>query len=403
MIGLQYIREVFNSLRAHKARTIFTGFGILWAMMILVLLQAAGTAYYKGSIKKLHAYGKNNLWIHPGYLPTGECVHLTECLADQLAESVPVFEQIMPIFSRIHRIAYGDTTYTSQILGVRMGYETMSNLTLVEGRLLTHRDWNEALPVCLLNSRAKYELFGKDVAIGQTILLEGTFLTVVGVFEAMGGSNNQKVIISGALFKQLFPQNSTTIIHHIASTLRPKADAVKTETAIRAYFAKQLGFDAAYKRALWINSTATRGRSFQNFFNVLKGFVWFVGGCFLISGIVGIGNMMLVVVKERTQELAIRKVLGAGTRHIIGLILSESIVISMISGIFGIGIGLSIVQGINALLLPLLEQHQIAHFEFQGVDACVALGALLVSGCLAGMIPAKRAVQIAPVNALNNE
>ncbi len=402
MIGFQYIKEIFNSLCTHKARTIFTGFGILWAMLILVLLQAGGTAYYTGSMKKFHAYGKNNLWIHPGYLSTGGSICLTERVADQLAESVPVFEQIMPIFSCVNTVVYGDTAYKSRVLGVRMGYETMGNLILAEGRLLAQRDWNEALPVCLLGARAKYELFGKEAAVGQTVLLEGTFLTVIGVFESIGGSDDQTAIISGALFKRLFPQNSTTI-DHIVSTLRPRVDAVKTEASIRAYFAKQLGFDAADKCTLWINSTEKRSRSFQNFFTVLKGFIWFVGGCFLVSGIVGIGNMMLVVVKERTQELAIRKVLGADAQHIIGLILSESIVISMISGIFGMGTGLCIVRGINALLLPVLERHQIAHFEFQWVDACFALGALLVSGCLAGMIPAKRAVQIAPVNALNNE
>lgn len=167
--------------------------------------------------------------------------------------------------------------------------------------------------------------------------------------------------------------------------------------------ARRLNFEAQDKQALYIRHLSKEARPFQILFVVMQGFIWFLGLCFLVSGVVGIGNMMRVVVKERTQELAIRKVMGAQSSDIMDLILLESIIINFISGVLGLGIGISMLQWMNTYLLPIIEKHGIAHFEFHFSMVVSALIVLILSGCLAGIIPAKRALYIKPIDALNNE
>lgn len=399
MFGYQLFLEALDSLKAHKMRTVFTGFGVMWAMLILVLLQGAGTGLYNGMVTRFQRYSDRLLYIYAGYRLTDQ-MHLTEALTDDLASNLNVFEHIMPVFRTNSSVAYGQNLYKSPILGVRIGYEKMKYLELVAGRFFSERDVVQRLPVCILGLKMKTDLFDRQEAVGQFITIDGTVLAVIGVLEATAGIDDDKVIIPSSLFKALFP-NHAEQVDSVIATLAPKQNPLQVEKKVRAYLARRLHFDAEDRQAVYIHSLSKRARSFQLLFIMMQAFIWLVSFCFLVSGVVGVGNMMLVVVKERTQELAIRKVVGAKSSHIIGLILFESVAINLISGILGLGAGITILRWVNNYLLPIIEKYGIARFEFQFPG--YALVVLVCSGCLAGMIPVQRALSIRPVDALNNE
>ena len=401
MFGCQLFLEVFYSLKAHKIRTVFTGFGVMWAMLILVLLQGAGTGFHNGIMKTFRSYSIPCMRIYGGYGLTGD-IHLTEALTDDLATSLNVFGQVMPVFKKECSVVYAQALHKSAILGVRVGYEEINDLALVEGRFFNERDLAARLPVCILGLQMKKQIFDTKTAVGRFIIIDGVMVCVVGVLDETTWLNNASIMIPSSLFKALFPRDAKSI-NRIVCTLAPKQNAIEVAETVRAYLARQLNFEAEDKHALWIHGPSQSVSRFEVLFVVMKGFVWLVSFCFLVSGVVGVGNMMLVVVKERTQELAIRRVMGAKSSDIMGLILLESIVINLISGILGLGIGISMLQWMNTYLVPIFEKYGVAPCAFQFSMVLSALVVLVLSGCLAGMIPAKRALYIKPVNALNNE
>lgn len=398
MIGYQCFIEVFNSLKSHKARTVFTGFGVMWAMIILVLLQGGGVGFYNGMVQKFHMYSTRVMSI---YSSTGK-VSLTEDLADKLAYNLNAFEQSMPVFRHTDAVGYGQKTYKSAILGVRMGYEELKKLELEGGRFFTRRDLNQKLPVCMLGSKIKTQIFGKNAAVGHFISIGGVAVCVIGVLEPTADADDGSVMLPNTFFRALLPQ-ITESVDYIICILKPGQNAIHVEKKIRTYLSRQLNLGDQDQHALYISNPSKRSSSFQVLFALIQGFIWFISLCFLVSGVVGVGNMMLVVVKERTQEIAIRKVMGAKSVHITALVLLESIVINLISGILGMGAGIGIIGWINIYLGAMLRQHNIADFEFQLYNAITALVVLIFSGGLAGIVPTKRALRIKPVDAINNE
>ncbi|TDG95266.1 ABC transporter permease [Cardinium endosymbiont of Culicoides punctatus] len=400
MFGQQFI-EVFQSLRTHKMRAIFTGFGVMWAMVILILLQGGSSVFYNNMLQKFRSDSTPFMEIWTGHSSKGKIV-LTEDLADKLAYNVNAFEQSMPIYYYNSTIVYEQKKYKNHILGVRMGYKDLKNLEFTEGGFFTKRDLEQQLPVCILGPHIKANIFGKDAATGSLISIGGVFVRVIGVLDTTTDrEDNNGVIILDSFFKTIFPQEADCIAY-IISVLKPEQDVTNVEKKIRAYLSRQLNLEEQDQRVLYISKPSSSSEKIQVLFMVIDGFTWFIGLCFLVSGIVGVSNMMLVVVKERTQEMAIRKVVGAKSGHIITLILLESIVISLVSGILGMSIGIGVIKGINICLVAMLQQYGMAKLEFQFCNALIALVVLIFSGGLAGIVPTRRALQIKPVDAINN-
>ncbi|MCT4697124.1 MAG: ABC transporter permease [Candidatus Cardinium sp.] len=399
MLGYQWFIEVLHSLKAHKIRTIFSGFGVMWAMLIWVLLQGVGSGVHNGMMKRFRSYTTRCMYISEGHGSTGP-IHLTEAITNELATGLNVFSQVMPFFQKTSSVAYGPIIHKSDLLGVGVGYEKINDLALVEGRFFNARDLAERLPVCILGLEMKKKIFDVHQAVGQFIAIDGVRVCVIGVLDETIWFNNTRIMLPSSLFKALFPRDAQ-VIDGIIATLAPKQNGIAAAEKVRTYLARRLNLNANERDALCIRGPSQSATLFEVLFSVMKGFIGLVSCCFLVSGVVGVSNMMLVVVKERRKELAIRKVMGAKPSHIMGLILLESIAINLISGILGLGIGIGILQWMNRYLLPMIENHGIARFEFQ--FSLYALVALVLSGCLAAIIPVKRVGYIKPVDALNKE
>ncbi|MBX9890250.1 MAG: ABC transporter permease [Amoebophilaceae bacterium] len=383
----------------YKLRTFLTGFGVMWAMMVLVLLEAASVGFYKGMAAKFKLNVQQYMRIYPGYIATGP-VRLTENLATLLAHHVCECEVVVPIFCNHHPLVYDQKSYSVDIFGIPTGYAKVEGLTLDSGRWFTQRDGLQDEPICILGSKVQTEMFGTRSALGKYILVGSQLVCVVGVLAAMAGSHDNNLFILPTVFKRLFPEKHEQVDHMVCQ-LKPNVDANQLEKKIRNYCAKQLNFDQVNKVAMYIENPYRVSKTFKLLFKVIQGFIWFITGCFLVSGVVGISNMMLVVVRERTPEFIIRKILGASNASIIRLILSESVVISMLAGLSGMGIGLAAIRLINTCLSVTMAKQQIAMFEFHLTTALVALIILILAGCVAAIIPIKRAICIQPIDALN--
>lgn len=392
MIDCQILIEVYESLRRHITRTLFTGFGILWAMLLLVLLQGGSNVFYRWMTKKFYIYCRDRISISVNHT-LAKKMNFTETIADNLTHCLDVFEHVAPIFETRAALLYeeGQEEFTTQ--GIDNSYTHIYDLAFVEGNFFTKRALQLALPVCILDTRTKEKLFGKDSAIGQSLCLHHTVVSVIGVVEPIGRSS--AVLITSPFFKKLFPADGQTAAR-IVGILKPGQKITVVRAKIRNYLCRQLQMESP-PDSLCMQSLLG-GTRFQLFFLIMKALIWFITYSLLASGVVGVGNMMLVVVKERTQELAIRKVIGARPRSIMMLILLESVVIHLFAGSLGMGLGIGLLQWINRL--PMVARSPFMRLEFNYTTLSVALVILLLASCLAALIPAKRALGIKLVNAL---
>lgn len=401
--------EVYHSIKTHRLRTIFTGFGVMWAMLLSLLLQGGSVGFFNGIKKKVFgSYLNQPMVIRGGYTQEGMPITLTEAVADHLFHNVPLFEQGMAILSANGDVSVDKDLHNSQTIGVPYGYHDLNQLALVEGRFFTPYDCKEKSSVCLLGASIKQKLFGSHAAIGKSLWIDGHRVTVIGLLASSPSFWNPldaQLIVPNTLFKGLFPQQSLAI-DHIVVKEKFHQNIGRVKKKIRSYLARQLHFKVQDEGALYIDTPSEREKSFQKVLLVLQGFMGSIGICLLLSGLVGVSNMMLVVVKERTRELAIRRVVGALSNDIIALILLESIIVNTIAGSLGIAMGMAIIEWFNRYGLSYMIQHDIHVMEpcrLQSAVIVVTLLVLVVSGGLAGLLPARRAGRIKLVEALNNK
>ncbi|MDD9139762.1 MAG: ABC transporter permease, partial [Candidatus Cardinium sp.] len=236
------------------------------------------------------------------------------------------------------------------------------------------------------------------LAVGRCIWLHNTAVHVIGVVEIMGNQPDKNLaLIPDTFFNTLFPSQ---IIHSIVGVVKPHQNSTTIQAKTKNYLHRQLQIEAEDSVCIDV-PTPKENRRFKILLSVIPKYIWFIGCCLLLSGVVGVSNMMLVVVKERTKELAIRKVVGAGSKHIVLLILLESLIIHLLAGMAGMGLGIGLLKWGNGL--PIRKEYDIAHLEPNYTLILAALVVLLIASCLAAIIPTKRALYIKPIDALNNK
>jgi len=250
-----------------------------------------------------------------------------------------------------------------------------------------------------ISYKVRDALFKGEDPLGKYMKINNVPFKVVGVFHDPSERDNDRVYIPISTGQKVFTGGNE--IQNLAITIPPELmnESVAVENQLRSSFAKRHTFNVDDKRAIYINNNLEEFKKFQGLFSGIKIFVWIIGIGTIISGIVGVSNIMIIVVKERTQEIGVRKALGATPRSIIGLILMESIFITGVAGYFGLVLGVG--------LLELLSPHMQSDFFMNPeADIRIAAGAtilLIASGTLAGLIPARKAASIKPIEALREE
>ena len=410
MFNIERWKEIFQSIQKNKLRTALSGMTVSLGILIFIILFGLGEGL-KNSYSDLFLNNANNvIYIYPGKttkpyggFKTNRRIELKNADIDALKQEFSSsIEYVNPSLFVSEPISYGLESFTFEISAVSPSNQLIEKHVLMKGRYINEKDIKEKNKVVTIGRLVARDIFKGDDPIGKFINLGSRSFKIVGVFQDTSGDTEEnKLIIPYTTRQQIL--KGTDVVGTVGITFDQSwsgSQAVKLSDNIKSFLKKRKSVDPTDPSGIRIRNVADEiDRSLQ-FANALQISVTFVGIGTLIAGIIGISNIMVFIVKERTKELGIRKALGAEPNEIIKMILTESIFITAISGFLGMVIGIII---LNSLDSSALQEYFITR---AGVDLNIAFSAtiiLIIFGVIAGYIPAKRAAQIKPIVALRDE
>lgn len=401
-----------QSIRQNKMRSVLAGFGIAWGIFLLVIFLGIGNGFKDGVMSLFNAYAQKSLFVYGGQtsVSTSQTNEDTRILFDNgiiadIRKRYPCVISCSPEMSLPGAsILYGDKVIVSPISGVETDYFSIKILKVNEGRSLSRSDIRDGRNVAVIGEGIKQTLFGKAEAVGKNIKANGTLFKVVGILasdDLFSMQERNSVYIPSSSFASNF--NSVGEISSFCLSLDGSASSSEVEKDLKGYLAYKYGFDPHDDSALLISNIETQTKAFESLFHGLEILIWIIGICLLLSGIVGVCNVMLIIVKERTNEIGIRKAVGATSESIISMIMAESITITVLAGIAGAVLGCSLVLLGDRLILPMLDTELIDSLEINLPAVVAAFIVLSLCGILAGLFPALKASQVTPVDAIRYE
>jgi len=411
------LQEIFFGLRNNKLRTFLTGFGVFWGIFMLILLLGAGKGMQNGVEQEFSSNAQDSVWIYArrtsvpyAGLPTGRSIRFKQADLDALQREIPEILFISAenplrwtgqgniVRSKTRSEEYG-------VYGVAEHYFKMKGQQdLLEGRKLNDLDQGEVRKVATIGSVVAENLFPGEDPVGQSIEINKIPFTVVGVFhdESDNGRQAERVYIPMSLYQQTYGRGQERL-SVLTYRPRPEADPYEVEDKVVALLKKRHKVSPDDRSAIRANNIFRHVDRFNSLFAAINSFLWFVGIGTLTAGIVGISNIMLITVKERTVEIGIRKALGATPNSIVRALLFESVLVTATAGYLGLVFGVGLLEGINALLTS--SGAQMSYFKRPEVDFRIALTSIIILvsvGMLAGLAPAWRAARISPVEAMRD-
>lgn len=422
MFDLDKWQEILGTIKKNKLRTLLTGFSVAWGIFMLMVLLGAGNGLSNGVSSNFEGNARNAIWIwsretsmpYQGY-KVGRTIQLTMDDYDAIKkmDNIDKLSARYWIGDRIYSFGNEYGTYNTQ--SCHPDYLGIENLIISQGRFLNDIDLEHERKVMVIGEDIRKALFKDTDPIGQFIKVGSVPFKVIGVYtEKDPREGTRQGLIPIATAQRLF--NAGNRIHNLALTTTDisKSESEKIEKNIKNDIARRHKFDPNDERAIGLYNSLKDYVQTMNIFSAIKMFVWLIGIGTLIAGIVGVSNIMLIVVKERTKEIGIRKALGATPGSIIGLILLESILITAAAGYIGMFLGISLMEGINFAMEAQTQtqvgasgdQGEIRMFMNPTVDLRIAISAMLLlvaAGAFAGYMPAKRAASIRPIEALHDE
>lgn len=410
MFNIERWKEIFQSIQKNKLRTALSGMTVSLGILIFIILFGLGEGL-KNSYSDLFLNNANNvIYIYPGKttkpyggFKTNRRIELKNADIDALKQEFSSsIEYVNPSLFVSEPISYGLESFTFEISAVSPSNQLIEKHVLMKGRYINEKDIKEKNKVVTIGRLVARDIFKGDDPIGKFINLGSRSFKIVGVFQDTSGDTEEnKLIIPYTTRQQIL--KGTDVVGTVGITFDQSwsgSQAVKLSDNIKSFLKKRKSVDPTDPSGIRIRNVADEiDRSLQ-FANALQIIVTFVGIGTLIAGIIGISNIMVFIVKERTKELGIRKALGAEPNEIIKMILTESIFITAISGFLGMVVGIIILNSFDS---SALQEYFITR---AGVDLNIAFSAtiiLIIFGVIAGYIPAKRAAQIKPIVALRDE
>lgn len=414
MFSIERWQEIFETIRKNKLRTFLTGLSVASGIFILVILLAIGQGMQNGISKEFEGDATNRISVWTGVtsesfkgLNPGRRIQMDN-LDYQLAESKneDQLEYKSGVYSRWGQLtSYKAENGSYRVEGVLGDYQFLENATLTAGRFINQNDIDGYEKVAIIGHRVYLDLFKNKNAIGEYIEITGIKFKVVGMYTDPGGEREEnRIFIPLSTSQRVY--NAGDKLRSIAFTLE-KQDKFEDALAASETFTAQLEADLKARhiisptdeRAIRINNSLERAKKFYDLIAMIKFFFWGVGICTIIAGIVGVSNIMLIIVKDRTKEIGIRKAIGAQPLSIIGMILHESIFVTAVAGFFGLVFSLFVLEIIG----PLIETDYIRNPSVDFKVALTTVIILVVAGALAGFFPAYRASSIKPIEALRDE
>ncbi|MEN0003139.1 MAG: ABC transporter permease [Bacteroidota bacterium] len=408
-------QEIFASLQKHKLRTGLTALGVFWGIFMLIFVLGMGKGLENGVLRGFGNRAKNVMYTwtwrtslpYKGFQP-GRIPRLTLDDITAIKTSIPQVEYIAPRKTMgASVIAYRDKSDQYEIRGELDDMIRIEALKVYEGRYVNDTDIEEARKIAVIGSRVKEVLFGNADCIGEYIRVRGVEFRVVGVFGPMQikpwtEEDMQAVVIPLTTMYRTFGTQQT--VDYFVCSSAPDVMVSEIEPLVRGLLKERHNVAPDDPQGIGGFNLEEEFQTLRSLFTGINGFLWFVGIGTLLAGIVGVSNIMLIVVKERTKEIGLRKALGASPQSIISMILTESIFITSLSGYLGLIIGTLVIGGINYIMMA--NGIESENFYNPQVNMTIGVGAvvlLIVAGTIAGFIPALQAAKVNPVVALKDE
>jgi putative ABC transport system permease protein len=407
MLDLDLWQEIMSTIRKNKLRTFLTGFSVAWGIFILVILLGSGNGLAEGVMHNF-SDAANSIWIWGGTtskahngLNAGRNIALTNEDLDLISRSYENIENVSARYSLWgSAVNYKNRYANLQLQAIHPGHQVTENITLLSGRLLNQLDIKEFRKVAVIGRAAKEQLFQDEDPVGKYAQLRGIPFLIIGVFDDIHEDETKRLYIPISVAQKTFITKNQVGLITFTTGNATVDQATGYIDQIKGIVSKKHNFDKDDDRAMGSVNALKEYRQMQAMFNGIKIFVGAIGIFTIIAGIVGVSNIMLIVVKERTKEIGIRKAIGARPNSIIWMILQESLLITSIAGYLGLFAGIALLETVSKLM-PAGE-----FFRNPGVNFNVAIGAVLmmiIAGLFAGYIPARRAARIRPIVALRDE
>ena len=408
MFDIDKWQEIFSTINKNRMRTFLTGFSVAWGIFMLIILLGSGKGLQNGISNQFSRDAVNMIEFGSGTtsmpykgLKSGREIRFTNEDYDYLIKLQELDKVSARYFMWQNRvISYKKEYGVFDLFAVHPDYFVIENATMIEGRFINDIDIQKKRKVAVIGKPIKESLFkkGKE-AMGEYININNIPFQIVGIFTDKVERDETRAYLPISTVQMI--SGGANQIHSFAVTSNLNAaESENLEKTLRAGFAKRHNFDKEDKNAMWMWNTLKEYKKFLNLFLGIQIFVSIIGGFTIIAGIVGVSNIMIIVVNERTKEIGIRKAIGATPFSVVGMILFEAILITSLAGYIGLILGVGLLELISSVL-P--QNDFFLNPEVDFTVAVVSTLVLILAGSLAGLMPALRAARIRPVVALRDE
>lgn len=420
-------------------RTILTGFAISWGIFMLIILLSVGNGLKNGVNTNFADRAKNTytIWSSETELPykghkANRWITLTDKDIEYLENHLYHVDEVSPVFSKGGTLIFEDKSKSVQVEGVKPIYKNIEGIKIKEGRFVNENDMKTKAKVVVIDKTTaelirekinsdkerensvkvrKTKRYKKnDVSVlGQLVMINNINYTIVGVFEGQMWGSMGQCYAPYSTMQQIYNVNNKYYqLSFTTKGLYTKEDNESFRKELKRNLALLHEFSPDDQRGVWIDSSMLNALETNKIFNTINVFIWVIGIAMLISGVVGVTNIMRITVKERTVEIGIRKALGAKPRSILMSIVMEALIITTVFGYVGMFIGVGLMEIANKVLESVNAgkgPNDVAVFMNLSVDIKIVLMAtivLIISGVIAGIAPAWKAVNVKPIEAMNN-
>lgn len=422
MFDLDRWNEIGHALAKNKVRSLLTAFGVFWGIFMLIVMAGAGNGLTNGLVEGVAKFATNSaiMWTertgepYKGY-KRGRHWNMDSEDLEIVRSKVPEVDILTP-----KNFGSDSNSGPNTIRGTRNGsynikgdypdYIWIDPVTIVKGRWINEIDIREKRKVCAIGTKVYETMFNPDEnPLGEYLKVSGVYYQVIGVIKPetrinINGRTEESVFIPFTTMQQTY--NMGNEVHVLAFTAKPGVPVSELEEKIKTIIRQRHSISPTDTQALNGVNVEKQFLQMRGLFTGINILTWIVGIGTLMAGVIGVSNIMLVIVKERTREIGVQRALGARPRTIIGQVMLESVVLTTVAGYTGLALGVGTLELVNMVLENQSQNEEeifFRHPEISIAVALAALGVLVLAGLFAGSIPARRALQIKPIEALREE
>ncbi len=422
MFDLDRWQQIYSVLKNNKVRTFLTAFGVFWGIFMLMIMLGAGAGLKNGVTAGLGDFATNSFFMwtqrttvsYKGF-PKGRYFNYKTSDIQAIKDNVAGVEYIAPKLQAgsyrggNNNVVRGLKSGAFTINGDMPAFNEIDPVVMLNGRFINQLDVKEHRKVVSIGRRVKEELFEEDEdPIGEYVRINGVYFQVIGVFKPLnpnisfGGDKERSVVIPFSTFQQVY--NYGDVVGFFAITAKPGVAVSDVEQATMNLLKRRHNIAPEDERAIGHVNIEKEYKKIMGLFIGIDVLIWIVGIGTLLAGVIGVSNIMLIVVRERTKEIGVQRAIGATPRNIISQIITESATLTLLAGYIGMVVGVLLIELLNfAIESGGSEDQMFRNPEINFTIAITSLAILVVFGVLAGILPAKRAVNIKPIEALRDE